>query len=234
MLDLPSRSPFSWSIAVFSSETIRSIFQRTGILHLFGALKVRITQTKYSRSEVGVEIMHLSSQTQGSISPPGHTATDSPLCPTFHSTYVAIFKMTLLTAEANDNPQVWYSLSLHTLLWFILVCSMPRQSTSFFLKICSPEHIIWDHFSIFHRAETSSEYTLGKWEHIYSDGHLLFMTVARPAFYFIFLTTLLFHLLRVKKKKISVKEIKLFYWPQLLLSRHWRHVALLPFSVGAA
>lgn len=203
MLDLSSHSPFSWSIAVFSSETIRSIFQRTGILHLFGALKVRITQTKYSRSEVGVEIMHLSSQTQGSISPPGHTATDSPLCPTFHSTYVAIFKMTLLAAEANDNPQVWYSLSLHTLLWFILVCSMPRQSIilhKFFLKICYTEHIIWDHFSIFHTAETSSEYTLGKWEHIYSDGHLLFIPVARPAFYLIFLTTLFFHLLRDEKK----------------------------------
>lgn len=58
--------------------------------------------------------MHLSFQAQGSISPPGHPTTDSPLCPTFHSTHGAIFKMTLLAEEANDNPQVWYSLSLHT------------------------------------------------------------------------------------------------------------------------
>lgn len=73
-----------------------SIFERSGILHLFGALKVRITQTKYFGSEVGVEIVRLSSGTQGSISSRGHTATDSPLCPTFHSMHVAIFKMTLL------------------------------------------------------------------------------------------------------------------------------------------
>jgi len=53
-------------------------FFRTGILHLLGARKVRITQTKYLRSEVEVEIMHLSPQTQGSISPPGHTANRLP------------------------------------------------------------------------------------------------------------------------------------------------------------
>lgn len=102
--------------AFFPSKTIRSIFQRTAILHLFGALKVRITQTKYLSSEVGVEIMHLSPQTQCSISPPWHTLTDFPLCPTVRSMPVAIFKMTLVGVGANDNLQVWYSLSIHGLL----------------------------------------------------------------------------------------------------------------------
>lgn len=107
-------------------------FQRTAILHLFGALRDRNTQTKYFKSEVGVETMHLSSQTRGSISPSALTETDSPLCPTFHSTHVAIFKLTLFAAEANDSPQVWYSLSVHTPLWYILV---PQQNVIlFFVK----------------------------------------------------------------------------------------------------
>lgn len=97
--------------------TIRSdqfFFLGTVILHLFGALRDRNTQTKYFKSEVEVETMHLSSQTRGSISHSAHTGTDSPLCPTFHSTHVAIFKMTPFAAEANDRLQVCYSLSVHT------------------------------------------------------------------------------------------------------------------------
>lgn len=110
-------------------------FQRTAILHLFGALRDRNTQTKYFKSEVGVETMHLSSQTRGSISPSAHTETDSPLCPTFHSTHVAIFKMTLFAEEANDSPQVWYSLSVHTHFDIFLYHSVPQQNVIlFFVK----------------------------------------------------------------------------------------------------
>lgn len=56
-------------IAVFSAsqKTISSTFGRTAILHLFDIVEVRATQTKY---EAEVEIMHLSSKTQGSVSTP--------------------------------------------------------------------------------------------------------------------------------------------------------------------
>lgn len=153
MSDASLLSLLSWSITVFtfSFKTIRSTFQRTGILHLFGVLKVRITQTKYLRREAGVEIMHLSPQTQGRISPPGHTATDSPLSPTFYSTHVAIFRMTLIAAEANDNRQVWFSLFL---IFFTLIYSCVLNATvehcpvQVFLKICYPPHLISYHIRI--------------------------------------------------------------------------------------
>lgn len=65
----------SWDIVV----TTGFVFQRIGILHLSVLWEPETFKTKYFKSEVVVETMRMSSQTQGSISPPAPQK-QTPLC----------------------------------------------------------------------------------------------------------------------------------------------------------